>query len=267
MIKIALLLLICTFLHSAKPELLLLKTYKDQNITDWVMSEKLDGIRAYWDGKNLISRGGKIIHAPAWFTEKYPPFKIDGELWSQRGDFEYISSVVRDKVPSDSWRYIAHYIFEIPDTDGDLFQRLSKLKPYESDIIKRTPQIAIKDRSHLDAFIEEVKLKGGEGVVVRDPTAPYIASRTSRALKITSYQDSECRVVEYIEGRGKYKGLLGALRCRLNSGLLFKIGSGFTDAQRADPPAIGSVVLFKHKGLTKYKKPRFPIFLKLKNAQ
>ena len=48
----------------AKPELLLLETYKDQNISGWLMSEKLDGVRAYWDGEKLISRGGKVFAAP-----------------------------------------------------------------------------------------------------------------------------------------------------------------------------------------------------------
>ena len=52
------------------------------------MSEKLDGIRAYWDGTHLISRGGKIIHAPEWFTKNYPLFEIDGELWTKREDFD-----------------------------------------------------------------------------------------------------------------------------------------------------------------------------------
>ena len=79
---IRLILLIAPILLLAtKPKLLLLNTYKDQNITSWVMSEKLDGIRAYWDGTNLISRGGKIIHAPPWFIKDYPAFELDGELW------------------------------------------------------------------------------------------------------------------------------------------------------------------------------------------
>ena len=73
-------LIISVILLADKPNLLLLKVYKEQNITGWVMSEKLDGIRAYWNGKNLISRGGKLIYAPKWFTKNYPPFSIDGEL-------------------------------------------------------------------------------------------------------------------------------------------------------------------------------------------
>ncbi|MEA3419097.1 MAG: hypothetical protein U9Q90_06820, partial [Campylobacterota bacterium] len=111
-------LLIPFLLFAGKPKLLLLQTYKDQNITGWVMSEKLDGVRAYWDGKNLISRGDKIIYAPKWFTEKYPPFEVDGELWTKRGDFENITSIVRDKIPGKEWREIRHYIFEVPRAEG-----------------------------------------------------------------------------------------------------------------------------------------------------
>ena len=132
-------LLLPLILLANKPNLLLLKVYKDQNISTWVMSEKLDGIRAYWDGKHLISRGGKIIYAPKWFTKNYPPFAIDGELWSKRGDFENISSIVRDKTPSKEWKKITHNIFEVPNVKGGLFQRLIKVKPYKSEIIKIIP--------------------------------------------------------------------------------------------------------------------------------
>ena len=123
------------FLLAGKPDLLLLKIYKDQNITGWVMSEKLDGIRAYWDGKNLISRGGKIIYAPKWFIKDYPPFEIDGELWTERGDFENISSIVRDKIPGKEWEEVKHYIFDVPNAKGGLFDRLSKVEPYFSKYI------------------------------------------------------------------------------------------------------------------------------------
>ena len=93
------------------------------------MSEKLDGIRAYWDGKNLISRGGKIIHAPQWFTKGCPPFEIDGELWIKQENFERLSSIVRDKIPSDGWKEVKHCIFEVPHAKSGLFERLSKLFP------------------------------------------------------------------------------------------------------------------------------------------
>jgi len=228
------------------------------------MSEKLDGVRAYWNGKNLISRGGNIIHAPKWFTKEYPPFEIDGELWSKRGDFENIVSIVRDKTPSSEWKQIKHYIFEVPHAKGGLFERLAKVKAYEGNIIKIIPQIKVKNKAHLQKFLEEIEKKGGEGVVVRDPNAPYIAKRTSKVLKVKSFKDAECEVISHIKGRGKYQNMLGSIECKMDNGVIFKIGSGFSDKERNNPPAIGSVVTFKYKEFTKYGKPRFPVFLRVR---
>ncbi len=250
-------------LLAQKPNLLLLKVYKDQNITGWVMSEKLDGVRAYWDGKHLISRGGHIIHAPSWFTKNYPPFEIDGELWSRRGDFENIVSIVQDKTPSKEWREIKHYIFEVPNAKGGLFKRLSKVKEYESNIIKIIPQIYIKDKKHLKEFLLEVEKSKGEGVVVRDPRAPYINKRTSKVLKVKTFLDKECKITAHNEGHGKFKSILGSLTCIMDNNVSFKIGSGFSNEERRNPPSIGTIVTFKYKEFTKYGKPRFPVFLRV----
>jgi len=260
-------LLLCVLslsLLAEKPNLLLLKTYKDQNITGWVMSEKLDGIRAYWNGKHLISRGGKIIHAPQWFTKHYPPFEIDGELWTKRGDFENISSIVRDKIPSDEWKTIKHYIFEVPNAKGGLFDRLSKVEPYVGKTIKRLNQIPIKNKKHLESFLKEIEKKGGEGLVIRDPNVPYINKRTSKALKVKTFQDAECKVLGYTKGKGKYKDVIGAIQCQLDNGIEFKIGSGLSNKERAYPPKIETMITFKYQGFTKYGKPRFPVFLRVR---
>jgi len=267
LLKLALLFALTLSLSAQKPKLLLLKVYKEQNITGWVMSEKLDGIRAYWSGKELISRGGKIIHAPAYFTKDFPPFEIDGELWSKRGEFAYISSVVRDKTPSEGWRDITYNIFEVPNASGGLFERLERVEPYESEILKIIPQKKIVSKASMLAFLREIELKGGEGVVVRDPKTSYIAKRTSKALKVKSFLDSECEVVGYSEGRGKYSDVMGALECKLASGVYFKIGSGFSDKERRNPPEIGAIVTFQYKELTKNSKPRFPVFLRVRVAK
>jgi len=266
--KISFILLFSPFLlFASKPKLLLLKTYKEQNVTGWVMSEKLDGIRAYWDGKHLISRGGKIIYAPKYFTKDYPPFEIDGELWSKRNDFENISNIVRDKIPSEKWREIKHYIFEVPHMKGNLFERLKKLKPYENRYIKILPQIEVKSKENLQHFLKEIESKGGEGVVVRDPNTPYIDKRTDKALKVKSFKDMECKVIGYTQGRGKYRELIGALKCRLESGIEFKIGSGLSNDERKNPPKIGDLITFKYQNFTKYGKPRFPIFLRVREKE
>ena len=251
-------------LLASKPNLFLLKTYKDQNITNWVMSEKLDGIRAFWDGEHLISRGGKIIHAPKYFTKNYPPFPIDGELWSKRGDFENISSIVRDKKAGKNWKEIKHYIFEVPNAKGNLYERLEKVKPYVNDYIKIIPQYRIKNKKDMIGFLKNIEQKGGEGVVVRDPLASYIAKRTSKALKVKSFLDDECEVVRILKGNGKYKDMMGSLECKLENGIFFKIGSGFTIKERKQPPSIGDIITFKYKELTKYKKPRFPVFIRVR---
>jgi len=263
MLKV-IILVIPLFLYAVKPDLLLLKTYTNQDIKNWVMSEKLDGIRAYWNGTNLISRGGKIIHAPSWFTKDYPKFEIDGELWSKRNDFENISSIVRDKVPSDSWHEIKHYIFEVPNAKGNLYQRLSKAKKYENNYIEIIKQIKINSKEHLNNYFNLIINKKGEGVVVRDPLSPYINKRTSKALKIKSFKDDECKVIDYTQGKGKLKGLVGALVCKLPNGTIFKIGSGLSNYDRKFPPNINDIITFKYQELTKYKKPRFPVYIRVR---
>ncbi len=253
------------FLFGSKPQLLLLKTYSDQNISGWVMSEKLDGIRAYWNGKKLLSRNGKEIFAPTWFTKDYPPFEIDGELWTKRGDFDNISSIVRDKIPSKYWKDIKHHIFEVPNAKGNLFERLNKVKPYENNIIKIIPQIKIINKSHLKEFHKKLEILGAEGVVVRDPKASYINKRTSKALKVKSFQDTECRIIGYTQGKGKYKDKVGAIICKMENKVIFKIGSGLSDKFRTNPLKIGTIVTFKYQNITKNGKPRFPVYLRIKD--
>jgi len=260
-----LLVLLPIFLFSQKPDLLLLKTYKDQNITGWVMSEKLDGIRAYWDGKQLYFRSGKIINAPKWFTKDYPPFEIDGELWTKKADFENISSIVRDKIPNDkAWHTITHNIFEVPNANGNLYKRLAKIKSYENNIIKIIPQIKIKNKQHLKEYLKYIESLGGEGIVVRDPNTPYINKRTNKALKVKTFKDAECEVVGYTKGKGKFNGMIGAIICKLQNGTIFKIGSGLSKQNRLNPPKIEDIITFKYKEFTKYGKPKFPIFLRIR---
>jgi len=132
-------------------------------------------------------------------------------------------------------------------------------------VIKIIPQIPIKSKDDLKRFLDEVEQKGGEGVVVRDPNTPYIGKRTSKALKVKRFHDAECEIVGYTEGRGKYRGKVGAIVCALQDGTHFKIGSGLSKAFRENPPKIGTIITFKYKEFTKKGKPRFPIFLRVRD--
>ncbi len=231
------------------------------------MSEKLDGVRGYWNGKELVSRSGKAFAVPDWFTKNFPPFEIDGELWTKRGDFEHISSIVNKKKPHDGWKEIRYNIFEVPHQKGGLLVRLSVLEKWlakhHSKFIKIIPQKVCKGQEDLKLELKRVEQLGAEGLVVRNPKALYIDKRTSEALKVKSFQDDECVVSGYTKGHGKFKGLVGALICEWH-GKVLKIGSGLSDEDRRNPPALDSNVTFKYNGLTRYGNPKFPVFLRVR---
>ncbi len=266
-----LILLLSQSIFAQKPDLFLLKTYEDkQDVVGWVMSEKLDGVRGFWDGRQLLTRGGKQLSPPGWFTANYPPFAIDGELWTKRGDFENITSIVRTKKPDDRWREISHQIFEVPNQSGGLLARLAVLEAYlktrPNTPIKIIKQMPINSQVQLqNALLNKVK-QGAEGLVVRNPNTPYQTGRLKSALKVKQYLDAECVVREILTGKGKYTGKMGSLSCQMIDGKMLKIGSGFSDKQRSNPPIIGSLITFKYYGLTKKGRPKYATFLHIKQS-
>jgi len=262
--KFFILLVLFVSLYAQKPELFLLNKYSDDsNVTGWYMSEKLDGVRAYWDGKNLISRGGKIFQVPSFFIKNFPTFDLDGELWTKRDDFSSIISIVKQKKPHNGWKNITYNIFEVPNADGNLTTRLSLVK--ETKYLKLIKQIKVKNKQHLKTFLKEIEKKGGEGIVVRDASLSYYTGRNNNALKIKSYIDDECEIVGYNKGHGKFEGMLGSLSCRMKNMQIIKIGSGLTEQQRVIPPKIGTIITFKYYGLTSKGNPRFPVFLRVRD--
>ena len=255
--------------YAKDSDILLLKTYDDsQNVTGWLMSEKLDGMRAIWDGTTLKSRQGNAIAAPEWFLQALPPFALDGELWTQRGDFEHIISIIRQQSPDERWHKISYQIFEVPHQQGGLLNRLAILQAYlkqhPSSFVIIIPQTTIESPSHLKTELDKVISLDGEGLVVRKPDIQYHTGRSNHALKVKQYEDTECTVIAHKAGKGKYAGKVGSLHCLLPSGITFYIGSGLSDQQRQYPPKIGSIITFKYYGLTKNNIPRFPVFLRLR---
>lgn len=266
---VSLLLFLCLCLHGEAPKLFSLKVYRDDlNVTGWVMSEKLDGVRAYWNGKQLISRSGKVFNSPQSFTHGFPSFALDGEIWSRRGEFEYIVSIVNSKGSNEGWAELSYNIFEVPHQKGGLLQRLNVLEEYlhthiteKLHILKQTK---IRDEHQVKSFFEQVIARGGEGIVLRDPDEPYYTGRTSSALKHKPFTDAECKVTAVIEGKGKFSGQLGAVKCDYK-GKIIKIGSGFTSEQRKNSFLIGTVVSFKYYGLTHLGNPKYPVFLRVRS--
>ncbi|MBC8209881.1 MAG: DNA ligase [Gammaproteobacteria bacterium] len=261
--------LLSVSLYAAAPDLLLLKPYRPgMQINGWLMSEKLDGVRAYWDGSQLLSRQGNRLHAPDWFRAQLPPFKLDGELWIGRGRFEQTLSIVSSEQADADWDQIHYHIFELPQAQGGLIQRLSKLQQYltrnKPSHLHLIPQHVCRDRRQLLQTLSQVEATGGEGLVLRNPLSPYHTGRSDNALKVKSFEDMEAKVIGYTAGKGKYAGKTGALRVEIEGGIRFLIGSGLSNQQRSDPPPLGSTITFKYQGFTANGIPRFASFLRIR---
>jgi len=256
-----------SFATSAEPDLLLLNKYRPgMHINGWYMSEKLDGVRAYWNGQQLLSRQGKQFAAPDWFTDNLPPFELDGELWIGRGRFEQTLSVVSRDQPHPGWRSITYNIFEIPNAQGGLDRRLGRLRAYlqqhQIEYLQIVPQLVCRNAEHLMQQLKVAEAAGAEGLVLRNPHSAYETGRTPNALKVKRFDDMEGRVVGYRAGKGKYQGMTGSLWVEIDGNRRLYIGSGLSDQQRAVPPALGSVITFKHQGFTNTGLPRFASYLR-----
>ncbi|MCK4708231.1 MAG: DNA ligase [Gammaproteobacteria bacterium] len=255
--------------HSSAPDLILLTPYKaDMDIAGWLMSEKLDGVRAYWDGRDLYSRKGNRLAAPDWFTSKLPAFELDGELWIQRGRFEQTLSIISRDLPHSGWRNISYNIFEVPNAQGGLQKRLQKLQQYLDnkpvEHLRLIPQIVCQSKQHLDQHLKIIEQKGGEGLVLRNPQSLYETGRSPNALKVKSFDDMEGKVIGYKPGKGKYLGKTGSLWVEIDGGKRFYIGSGLTDNERTNPPPINSIITFTHQGFTVNGIPRFASFMRIR---
>ena len=240
------------------------KTYKSQNISGWVMSEKLDGIRGYWDGRVLYTKGGKRLSPPAEFTQNFPPFALDGELWTKRQDFENIQSQVL--ALGSQWEEVRYYVFEVPYAKGDFLQRLEKAKAWfkihPSEKVTIVTQYPCPNKKSLTDYLNLVISKGGEGLIVKNANLTYQAGRTNSMLKVKKANDMEGRVIAINYHLDQQH--LKSLTLQLDNGVIFKLGNGFTKQQRLQAPSVGTRVTFKYYGFTKYGKPKFASFVRIR---
>ena len=262
-------------LHAAvavEPTLLLAETYRQQvDVSQFLVSEKLDGVRAYWDGKRLISRSGNVFNAPDWFTAVLPARKLDGELWIERGKFEEVSGIARRDTPLDQdWKQIKYMLFELPEGEGTFAQRVEHLKAIAGKAnvswVQAVAQFRVADHKNLMKRLTEVVKGGGEGLMLHRADAAYQTGRSEVLLKVKQWHDAEGKVIAHLPGKGKYAGMLGALRVRTQDGREFSLGTGFSDAQRRSPPPVGSVVTYRYRELTGKGLPRFATFWRVRDS-
>lgn len=270
----ALLFLLCGLLSSFAvadplPPMLAQRAPADVDPAAYWVSEKLDGVRAHWDGARLRFRSGRPVPAPAWFVAALPPRPLDGELWLGRGGFARLSGIVRRTAPDDdAWREVRYMIFELPDAPGDFTARAAAIRALAADAglpwLQAVEQFRVADAAALRRRLDAVVRAGGEGLMLHRADALYETGRSAALLKLTPWLDAEARVVAHRPGRGKYAGLLGALRVETPDGRRFSLGSGLSDAERRAPPPVGALVTYRYRELTAAGLPRFPRYLRVR---
>lgn len=239
---------------------------KATNPVGWWVSEKLDGVRAFWNGKCFYSRLGNPFYAPKWFTKDLPKdMHLDGELFGGRKKFQSTVSIV--KTPEcDNWKKIIYSVFDAPHMEKETFEkRQEALQEYfdenEPQYAELVKQSKCTSKQQLDEDLKKIIALGGEGLMIREPKSKYERRRSKTLLKLKKFYDAEAVVIGYDPGKGRFTGAVGALRCKMECGKIFSVGSGLTDKDHRRPPKIGSIITYKFQEYTNSGSPRFPTFL------
>jgi DNA ligase-1 len=185
-------------------------------VPDYWVSEKYDGVRGYWDGEKLLTRGGERIAAPAWFTAGWPKVPLDGELWAGHGQFARAVSTVRQQSPdAAAWRAMRFMVFDLPAQGGPFSERIPALNGLVSRIdqpwVQAVAQSKVASHAALQALLATTVKHGGEGLMLHRGASFYKGQRSDDLLKAKPHEDNEARVVAHVPGRGKYAGMVGAL--------------------------------------------------------
>ena len=248
------------------PDITLAQIYRDDlDVSAYVVSEKYDGVRAYWDGQQLLTRQGNALPIPDFFRWQLPEQPLDGELWFDRGEFSRAAALVQ-RLPAHAeyqaeWQAVRYMLFDAPQQPGGFMQRLDFLQSL-ADAVQRpqlvvAPQWTVSSHGELQQQLREFTEAGAEGLMLRHQQAPYRGGRSSDLIKLKAFDDAEATVLAHLPGKGKFKGMLGSVLVRLDNGRELRIGSGFTDAERLTPPPLGSRITFQYQGYTSTGLPRF----------
>lgn len=253
------------------PALLLANVYRPgMPLADYWVSEKYDGVRGYWDGQTLRTRGGETVMAPAWFTAGWPTTPMDGELWAGRGHFAHAQSTTRQQQAHEpAWREMRFMVFDLPQHGGTFDERIPALNALVSSIgqpwVQAVPQQRVANSAALQLLLRRTVRAGGEGLMLHRGGSLYRSGRSDDLIKVKTHEDTEARVVGHLPGKGKHEGRMGALLVEMPTGQRFRLGAGFNDAQRTDPPPVGSWVTYRYRGTHDGGLPRFASFVRVRD--
>ena len=245
---------------ASAPPLMLAKVYQSIEMFEaYSVTEKFDGVRGFWTGKQMLTRSGRTIELPSWFVEQLPAFAVEGELWLGYGRFAEVSGLLhKQDVADPRWQTVAFKIFDAPEYHAVYQERMAFLNRQVtvSNHVQVVDAFQVYSQAELDRALEDVIAAGGEGLMLNRLNALYDGARSDSLLKLKPVEDDEAQVIGYSAGKGKYQGEVGALIVSWN-GRIFRIGSGLSDELRRQPPALGAWVTFKYSGFTASGLPRF----------
>lgn len=244
-------------------------------VDGFLVSEKLDGVRAHWDGVQLWTRSGRLIATPPGFTQGWPHLVLEGELWSAPGQFAQAVAAVRDGPASPAWEGMQLMAFDAPRWQRPFGGPEGRLALLQAAValarglasaparhLQVIEQHAATSPAQVKARLDDVLAHGGEGLMLHHTEAYYRLGRSPELLKYKAFDDAEAQVVQVLPGKGPRQGLASALLVQTQEGHRLRLGSGMSDAVRLNPPAVGSWVSFRYQGLHPGGMPRFATFLR-----
>ena len=222
---------------------LLLSDYIGQTVEGWLASEKIDGIRALWNGSQFVSRNGVVFAVPDWFKAGMPDCLLDGEFFA--GSLGLTISATQ----AGRWQEVRFHAFDMPSAAPfkDRVARLATMAlPAHCEVVRHWSTDTVGAIRKAD----EIAGAGGEGLVVRNPSAPYVTGRSSAALKIKPTRSAEM-IVHGFHGRGIIGDWCG-VTVKLNTG---------------EKVELGDRVTFAFIGVTDNGIPRCPSFIALRDYE
>jgi DNA ligase-1 len=209
------------------------------------------------------------VAAPAWFTAGWPATPLDGELWAGRGRFAHAQSTTRQQQPDDTaWRGMRFMVFDLPSHGGTFDERLPALQAIVERLgqpwVQAVAQKRVANDGALQALLHRTVRAGGEGLMLHRGRSLYQSGRSDDLVKVKTHEDAEARVIAHLPGKGRHARRMGALLVEMPSGQRFRLGAGFTDAQRMAPPPVGSWVTYRFRGTHDGGLPRFASFVRVR---
>jgi DNA ligase-1 len=162
------------------------QTWNGQNVEGWIATEKFDGIRAYWDGATLWTRGGNAVPIPDEWKEALPSgVHLDGELFAGNGNRKKAELFAKR---GEGYSACQFMVFDVPSAAGCYQDRMEAAQQYRSWVIQPVTTATMDSLIEAVELMQQVQAVGGEGLILRHPELAYTPGRTDKLLKLKTWE-------------------------------------------------------------------------------